>query len=144
MPHEYDDIIDLPHHVSAHRTPMPMENRAAQFAPFAALTGHEAALNETARETQTLDELVADSLEVLNRKMLALKAHVANQPKVRVTHFVPDTRKAGGAYVQTSGQVCRVDEYERSMVLLTAEGKVKIAFAHIVDIVELEDTTVTE
>lgn len=134
MTHDYDDIIHLPHHVSEHHPPMPMESRAAQFAPFAALTGHEAALRETARETQAFQDLVNDSLEQLDRKMAALREQLAQHPKVRITHFRPDGRKRGGAYVQTEGCLMKLREHERMACVATPGGTVEIAFDHIVEI----------
>lgn len=109
--HEYDDIIDLPHHVSADRPHMPMIDRAAQFSPFAALTGYDAAIVETARLTDAKKELSEEQKEALGRALHALQARLKADPEVRVTYFVPDGRKSGGAYKTVSGRAKKVDEY---------------------------------
>ena len=91
----YDDIIHLPHHVSQNHPQMPMLDRAAQFAPFAALTGYEAAVGETARLTAERRELDPQEAEELNRRLAALIARLPERPEVTVEYFVPDDRKAG-------------------------------------------------
>ena len=111
---KYDDIINLPHHVSSIRTPMPMESRAAQFAPFAALSGHDEAINETARLTasrKTLSEFEQDRLS----KRLACALEL--QSVVTLTHFIPDDLREGGQYVTASGIMKKVDEYEGRIIL---------------------------
>ena len=102
MKHPYDDIIDLPHHVSKSHPQMSMYNRAAQFAPFAALTGHDAAITEAARLTDAELELSESDAEVLNRKLAYLQS-LDEKPTISVTYFVPDDRKKGGSYHTTSG-----------------------------------------
>ena len=102
----YDDIINLAHHVSKTRTPMSMENRAAQFAPFAALTGHDAAIAETARLTSEKPEL---SLEELDRLSRRLAYAVEKDATVTITFFQPDAFKNGGRYRQVSGKVMKTD-----------------------------------
>lgn len=92
MKHPYDDIIDLPHHVSERHPQMSMYNRAAQFAPFAALTGHDAAITEAARLTDAELELSESDAEVLNRKLAYLQS-LDEKPTISVTYFVPDDRK---------------------------------------------------
>ena len=114
--HRYDDIIDLPHHVSRKHSQMPLLDRAAQFAPFAALTGHEAAIKETARLTEDETELDESSKELLNLKLQYVREHLTEQPEVTVTYFEPDTKKSGGAYVTMTGVVKKVDEYVRELV----------------------------
>ena len=91
----YDDIIHLPHHVSQNHPQMSMHDRAAQFAPFAALTGYEAAVRETARLTAEKRELDAQEAEELNRRLTELAARLPDHPEVTVEYFVPDDRKAG-------------------------------------------------
>lgn len=108
MKHPYDDIIDLPHHVSERHPQMSMYNRAAQFAPFAALTGHDAAITEAARLTDAELELSESDAEVLNRKLAYLQSLDEN-PTISVTYFVPDDRKKGGSYHTTSGIVKSVE-----------------------------------
>ena len=110
----YDDIINLPHHVSKTRTPMSMENRAAQFAPFAALTGHDAAIAEMARLTSEKPEL---SLEELDRLSRRLAYAVEKDATVTITFFQPDAFKNGGNYRQVSGKVMKIDEYDKVMIL---------------------------
>ena len=108
--HEYDDIINLPHHVSAERPHMPMIDRAAQFKPFAALTGYDAAIAETARLTDAKRELTEEQKEAIGKQLRALRDRLKTDPQVSVTYFVPDSRKAGGAYKTVSGAARRVDE----------------------------------
>lgn len=111
----YDDIINLPHHVSKNRKPMSMENRAAQFAPFAALTGHDEAIAETARFTLNKRELSNEEFEELSKRLV--KA-IENDAKVVITYFVADKMKQGGCYRQIEGRVRSVDELE-SMIEMT-------------------------
>ena len=115
--HQYDDIIDLPHHVSATRPRMSMIDRAAQFSPFAALTGYDAAIKETGRLTDERIELTEDSRAVLDRKQQLLLDNLADHPEASVTYFVPDERKSGGAYVTVTGIVKKVDDYQRLLIL---------------------------
>lgn len=115
--HEYDDIIDLPHHVSATHPRMSLIDRAAQFSPFAALTGYDAAIKETGRLTDQRIELSEDARIVLDRKQQFLLDHISGHPVVSVTYFVPDERKTGGAYVTVTGNVKKLDDYQRLLVL---------------------------
>lgn len=115
--HQYDDIISLPHHVSAVHPQMPLEDRAAQFSPFAALTGHDAAIKETARQTQERVELDENSKAVIDERLRILKAYDREQPEVSVTYFKPDERKRGGAYVTSAGKVKKIDSYGRCLIL---------------------------
>lgn len=119
--HKYDDIINLPHHVSLRHPQMPMINRAAQFAPFAALTGHEAAIRETARLTSEKQELDEYEKETVNSRLQMLLEHPGRNFSVTITYFLPDSRKKGGAYVDAVGMVKKVDKYKRMIVL--ADGK---------------------
>ena len=113
----YADIIDLPHHVSRNHPQMPLRDRAAQFAPFAALTGYEAAVGETARLTDQKRELDAQEAEELNRQLAAVIEHLSERPEVTVEYFVPDERKAGGAYVTVTGRVRHVSVPEKVLVM---------------------------
>ena len=106
---KYDEIMGLPHHVSKTRPQMPMSDRAAQFAPFAALTGYEAAVQETARLTDPRAQLDEGQIEAINRQLVYLQAHIADQPTATVTYFLPDLRKEGGAYQTVSGAVKKID-----------------------------------
>lgn len=123
--HQYDDIIDLPHHVSVTRPRMSMIDRAAQFSPFAALTGYDAAIKETGRLTNERIELTEDSRAVLDRKQQLLLDNLADHPEASVTYFVPDERKSGGAYVTVTGIVKKVDDYQR-LLLLTDGTKIPL------------------
>ena len=112
---EYDDIIDLPRPKSKHE-PMPMSDRAAQFSPFAALTGYGDAIDETARLTDRRIELSEEESAELDYKQQYLAT--LDAPTVTVTYFVPDERKSGGAYVTHTGVLKRVDEIERMMLFM--------------------------
>ena len=113
----YDDIIHLPHHVSRNHPQMPMLDRAAQFAPFAALTGYEAAVGETARLTAERRELDAQEAEELNRRLAALIANLPDRPDATIEYFVPDDRKSGGAYVTVTGRVRHISVPEKTLVM---------------------------
>lgn len=115
--HKYDDIIGLPHPVSAKRASMPLYDRAAQFAPFAALTGYEDAIEESGRLTDYAADLTDGSMQLLNDQLAILSEHIAQTPKVQVTYFVPDTRKEGGSYVTVSGNIKRIDPIEQLLIL---------------------------
>lgn len=114
---KYDDIINLPHHVSKNRTPMSMENRAAQFAPFAALTGHDEAIAETARLTTPKKLLSDDEMASLTRKLARVIEQVPGQEEYTFVYFVPDTQKDGGKYVSAAGKVKKYDEMKRTITL---------------------------
>lgn len=127
----YDDIIHLPHHVSKTRPQMSMEDRAAQFSPFAALTGYDAAILETGRLTEDKLELGEEAQAILDRKQRYLAEIIDTKPAVTVTYFVPDEKKSGGAYSTVTGFLKRIDEYER--VLMLTDGR-KIQLDAIFDI----------
>lgn len=114
----YDDIINLPHPVSQRHPQMSMHDRAAQFSPFAALTGHGAAIEETERETDARADLGEDERENLNRQLCLLRDHLEEQPQVAITYFEPDSRKAGGAYVTIRGIVRKMDMTERYIQMM--------------------------
>ena len=113
----YDDIISLPHHVSARHPHMPVSDRAAQFAPFAALTGYDAALRETARLTDRKSEQTEDAKAVLDRKQQLLLESAEAHPPVTVTFFKPDGWKSGGCYVTVAGRFRKIDPLKRLLVL---------------------------
>ena len=117
MNSKYDEIIGLPHHVSKTRPQMPMDDRAAQFAPFDALNGYDEAIQETGRLTEDRIEQEEGALTALNAKIQVLWAHLADAPEVAFTYFRPDDRKAGGAYLTKTGRVKKLDAYERLIVL---------------------------
>lgn len=112
MTGKYDDIINLPRHVSKKRDPMPIINRVAQFFPFAALTGYDIAIKETARVTEDRIELDVYIKEVLNNKLQILIEQLHEYPQVKITYFQPDEKKDGGSYVTASGTVRKIDEYQ--------------------------------
>ena len=114
---KYDEILSLPHHVSKTRPQMPMADRAAQFAPFAALTGYDAAIKETGRLTDERIELDEESLTALNVRYQMLTDALEKRPEVRITYFKPDERKAGGAYVTTVGEVRKIDDFEQTIIM---------------------------
>lgn len=114
---QYEDIINLPHHVSPSRPQMPMSDRAAQFAPFAALTGYDAAIKETGRLTDDKIELDEEALTALDMKYQLLMDALDDAPEVTITYFQPDERKAGGKYVSAVGVVRKVDDFERRITM---------------------------
>ena len=113
----YEDIINLPHHVSKTRPQMPMSDRAAQFAPFAALTGYDSAIKETGRLTDEKIDLDEEALAALDMKYQLLMDAFDDAPKVTITYFQPDERKAGGRYVSATGAVKKVDDFERRITM---------------------------
>ena len=120
MKNDYDDIINLPHHVSSTRPQMSMIDRAAQFSPFAALTGYDAAIKETGRLTDEKIELDEEALSNLNMKFQILFEKLDEQPDIAITYFKPDETKSGGAYLTTTDKIKKIDEYER--IITTANG----------------------
>lgn len=106
----YNDIMQHKRYRLRHHRPMAVENRAAQFAPFAALTGYDEAVDETARLTDARHMLTEDAQDRLNQTMLLLAERESARPAVSVTYFQPDARKAGGAYVTVSGNLRFLDE----------------------------------
>lgn len=127
----YDDIIDLPRHISKKRPQMSMIDRAAQFSPFAALTGYEAAIQETARLTEEQSFLDEDSKAELDRRLRVLTEQHIDKPEVDITYFQPDEKKEGGAYVTASGRIKKVDDVERTVCLM--DGR-KILIEQIVNV----------
>ena len=128
---KYDDIISLPHHVSSAHPHMPMRDRAAQFMPFRALTGYEAAVHETARLTDSKAELTEDEKALLDLRLQELADRITEHPKVTLTYFQPDKRKAGGAYVTASGRLKKIDDLAGVLILTGGE---RIVIEDIVDI----------
>ena len=113
----YDDILHLPHHISEKHPPMSRLDRAAQFSPFAALTGYEAAVEETARLTDRRIELDEGQKAAIDQRLTLVQERLPAPIKLTITYFVPDKKKAGGAYVSVSGTVKKIDDYERTVVL---------------------------
>lgn len=125
MNSKYDEIMGLPHHVSKTRPQMPMLDRAAQFAPFAALTGYDSAIKETGRLTDERIELDEEALTALDMKFQILMEALEEEPEVSITYFKPDERKAGGSYLKVTGTLKKLDEYERILMLMNGQ-KIKL------------------
>ena len=117
MSDDYSDIIDLPHHVSKRHARMPMHNRAAQFAPFAALTGYESVIHEAARLTEHKTELEEFAQKRLNRSMAWIRENIARKPIVTITYFVPDKKKSGGSYEMLQDWVKDIDAAHRILIM---------------------------
>ena len=130
MNEKYNEIMGLPHHVSKTRPQMPMSDRAAQFAPFAALTGYDSAIKETGRLTDERIELDEDALTALNMKYQLLMDALDEEPEIKITYFKPDERKAGGEYVSATGAVKKVDGFER---LITMQDGTRIPMDDVYD-----------
>ncbi len=113
----YDDIIDLPHHVSRKHPRMSMTDRAAQFSPFAALSGYEAATQEAARLTVPQIELAEDAKAILEQRLHLLSCTIADHPEITITYFQPDKRKTGGSYVTITGTAKRIDAVEGTIII---------------------------
>ena len=113
----YDDIINLPHHVSPTRKRMSMHDRAAQFAPFAALVGYDDAVAETVRLTESRPELDEQEQRAINERLAYIADHIKEQPEVRVKYFVPDEHKSGGAIIEVSGRVKKLSTTDATIVL---------------------------
>ena len=121
----YDDMINMPCPTSQRHPRMPRADRAAQFAPFAALTGYDAAIDETGRLTDQKIDISEDMREKLDLKQNFLADIIDEQPEISVTYFVPDKKKSGGAYVTLNGRLKQIDEYEQ-LIMLTDGKKIPI------------------
>jgi len=130
----YADIIGREHHVSKVHPPMPMENRAAQFAPFAALTGYEDAIAETGRQTDRRMELSDEDKRRLDETMAKLRESVGEHPLIRVSYFRPDERKDGGRYQTIEGALRSIDEVQGDLVMTDGQ---KVALEMVDDIILL-------
>lgn len=117
----YTDIIDLPHHTSNKHPRMSAIARAAQFSPFAALTDYDAEIKETARLTDEKVELDEDSVNDINAKLHYIKDNIDENPEITVEYFVPDEKKAGGAYLTLNDRVRIIDEYEHEVVFISGK-----------------------
>lgn len=129
--HKYDDIILLPHHQSNERARMSLHDRAAQFAPFAALSGHEEAIEETARLTDAKITLDETAIEAINEKLFEISQHLGDKWNVSVTYFKPDYQKSGGSYLTDVGAIKKIDEVEKVIFM---DSGMKIAMENIVGI----------
>ncbi|MBO5143520.1 MAG: hypothetical protein J6C46_11135 [Clostridia bacterium] len=127
----YEDIINLPHHTSKKHQRMSLEARSAQFAPFAALTGFDEVLIETARHTNERIEIDESIKVILDLKLQKIKEQIKNMPLITFMYFIPDSKKSGGKYVTITGNVKKIDEYRNILVL---EDKTEIPINEIIDI----------
>ena len=121
----YEDIVNLPPHISKRHPQPSMMDRAARFAPFAAITGYEEMVLEEARVTEERIDLDEGTLSLLNEKLNMIQEFLDEEPEVTITYFEPDKKKSGGAYVSITGVVKRIDEYEH-LVILTDGKKIRI------------------
>ena len=121
----YEDIVNLPPHISKKHPQPSMMDRAARFAPFAAITGYEEMVLEEARITEERVDLDEGALSLLNEKLNMIQEFLDEEPEVTITYFEPDKKKDGGAYISITGTVKRIDEYER-IVLMSDDKKIKI------------------
>lgn len=135
---DYNDIIHLPHHVSKRHPQMSMEARAAQFAPFSALTGYSSALRETARLTNEQISLDENSIEELNRQMMTLQSKLEESPLVSITYYQPDKKKKGGSYQLAEGKLKTIDESKQHIHL---DDGTCIAFQTILEIEIMDQDT---
>lgn len=136
MKEKYEDIIGLPRPVSDRYVAMRRQDRAAQFAPFAALSGYDAAIAETARVTDTAAEPDESVVQALDARLQRLQQIQKEQPRVTVCFFRPDERKAGGAYTRVTGRVKKVDAYAEVLVLTDGD---RIPFGWICGIQDPEE-----
>lgn len=127
----YEDIINLPHHVSRHRSPMSLADRAAQFSPFAALTGYDGAIKETARLTDQKIELDETEKYILDEKLRLLQEQLSSRPEIELTFFSMDVKKDGGSYRSIVGNVNKIDRLNRCLIM---QDGMQIAIDEILDI----------
>ncbi len=114
---KYDDIINMPHHRSEKHPHMSMINRAAQFSPFAALTGHDAAIKETARLTDERIELDESAKAIIDERLQYIEENIMSAPTVKITYFEPDERKSGGEYITETSTVNKIDRYAACLIM---------------------------
>ena len=119
--HRYDDIIHKPHPVSSRHAAMTNRDRAAQFSPFAALTGYEEVITEASRQTSPRIELEESEQQILDRKLQDLRERISEQPEVEITYFEPDTRKEGGTYLTVKGHLKKIDVYNKCLVFTAGQ-----------------------
>lgn len=129
--HRYDDIINLPHYRSKERIPMSLHDRAAQFAGFRALTGHEEAIEETARLTDAKIELDESAVEKINEKLYELSQKLSDKKSISITYFKPDSLKLGGAYLTDIGTIKKLDANEHIVMM---DSGMKIPMNQIINI----------
>ena len=123
--HNYDDIINMPRHISSKHPQMKIIDRAAQFAPFAALTGHKESINEASRITDSKKELDENQKEILNNKLNYILLNLDKLLEIKITYFQADLKKSGGKYVTVLASIKKIDEYNKVFVLNNGK-KIKI------------------
>lgn len=123
--HNYDDIINMPRHISSKYPQMKIIDRAAQFAPFAALTGHKESINEASRITDSKKELDENQKEILNNKLNYILLNLDKLLEIKITYFQADLKKSGGKYVTVLASIKKIDEYNKVLVLNNGK-KIKI------------------
>ena len=131
----YEDIINLPHHISKKYPRMSLEARSAQFAPYAALTGYDEVLAETARITNARIEIDENLKTIIDSKLQIIRENIKNKPLISVVYFVPDLKKNGGKYVTVNGNVKKIDEYRNVLVL---DDSMEIEVKEIIQLEELQ------
>lgn len=129
--HKYDDIINLEHHISKKHKQMSLESRSAQFAPFAALTGYDEAVKETARITDSKIFIDDGIKEIINKTIQQIKNNLNNNIQIKVTYFVPDELKSGGKYQTKIGIVAKVNEY---LKIIKLEEGTEIPIEEIIEL----------
>lgn len=128
---KYDDIINMPHHVSKKHPRMSLENRSAQFAPFAALTGYEDEVEETARLTDKRIEITDEIKNTINMKLKIIQEKLYTKPKVTITYFIPDNKKEGGSYKTITSNLLNIDKYKQLIIL---KDKIEVPVKFITNI----------
>ena len=133
----YADLLPLAHPVSRKHPPMPVQDRAAQFAPFAALTGYEDSIGEAGRLTQSAVELTEDAIGEIDRALCALQGQIQNQPRISLTCFQPDPRKNGGTIVTVTAIAAKIEEYSQTLILKDGPA---VPFSYILQLRVLSET----
>ena len=128
----YEDIINIPRHISKTRPEPSIADRAARFSPFAAISGYEDMVREAARETEERVEITDATKEQLNEKLNMIAEHLNEEHEVTITYFEPDKKKSGGAYISTTGVVKRIDELKR-IVVMKNNKKIRIDDIYTLD-----------
>ena len=129
---KYDDIINMPHHISKKHPRMSLENRSAQFAPFAALTGYEDEVEETARIKDKKIEITDEIKSTINMRLQIIQEKINTKPKVTIKYFIPDNKKEGGSYKTVTSNVLKIDQYKKLVVL---KDNTKIFISDIINII---------
>ena len=130
--HKYDDIINMEHHKSKKHPPMSLYARSAQFAPFAALTGYEDEVEETARITDKKIEITDEIKSTINMRLQIIQEKINTKPKVTIKYFIPDNKKEGGSYKTVTSNVLKIDQYKKLVVL---KDNTKIFISDIINII---------